>query len=254
MALSESVRLRAFSTPENDNTSSASVGRSGWRSRWSGTISDGARAKSSTVSPSRHVMVRALTALTEQLTPEERNKIMGHRQGHSRVYVMYYMSAFIDVDCQSICFGSAPQHDLIHLAGRLLCHGDAPTALTDQQKFEVNQDLTLISYRQKRTKAMQQWKSHGFRSREDAEGTEMASRYDHYKKKADRLQQVIQDFMKLSTLRKLTDSLTASSCLLYSLHRRSSTSFPSGLGWQSCSPRLQTYTVGMNFSYYVWVS
>lgn len=68
----------------------------------------------------------------EALTPEERNKIMGHRQGDSRVYVQYYMSTFNDADCQSICFGSAPQHDLAHLAGRLLRHGDAPTALTDE--------------------------------------------------------------------------------------------------------------------------
>ncbi|KAK0701564.1 hypothetical protein B0T26DRAFT_681697 [Lasiosphaeria miniovina] len=97
--------------------------------------------------------------LNEALTPEERNKIMGHRQGDSRVYVQYYMSTFNDVDCQKICFGSAPQHDLIHLAGRLVRHGDAPTALTDQQKFEVNQDPDLVKYH----------------------------RYDQYKQKADRL-------------------------------------------------------------------
>ncbi|RYO82759.1 hypothetical protein DL764_009563 [Monosporascus ibericus] len=144
--------------------------------------------------------------LNEELTAEERNKIMGHRQGDSRVYVMYYMSTFIDADCQSICFGSAPQHDLVHLAGRLLRHGDAPTALTDQQKFEVNQDPKLVKYRQKRTRALQQWKWQGYRSREEAEGTDMASRYDHYKKKADclgkrlkaeRLQRAIKDFHDL---------------------------------------------------------
>ena len=79
---------------------------------------------------------------------------MGHRQGDSRVYVQYYMSTFNDVDCQTICFGSAPQHDLIHLAGRLLRHGDAPTALTNQQKFEVNQDPDLVAFRRKRTLAL----------------------------------------------------------------------------------------------------
>ena len=112
---------------------------------------------------------------------------MGHRQGDSRVYVQYYMSTFNDVDCQTICFGSAPQHDLIHLAGRLLRHGDAPTALTDQQKFEVNQDPDLVNYRRKRTQLLQQMKSQGYRSRADAEGTKLAARYDEYKKKADRL-------------------------------------------------------------------
>ncbi|KAK3934553.1 hypothetical protein QBC46DRAFT_368131 [Diplogelasinospora grovesii] len=107
--------------------------------------------------------------LNEALTPEERNKIMGHRQGDSNVYVQYYI---------------APQYDLIHLAGRLLRHGDAPTALTDQQR-------------------KQQMKSKGYPTRAAAEGTELAARYDHYKKKADRLnkklkakrlQQAIKDF------------------------------------------------------------
>src|SRR4051812_21286640 len=112
---------------------------------------------------------------------------MGHRQGDSREYVQYYMSTFNDVDCQTICFGSAPQYDLIHLAGRLLRHGDAPTALTDQQKFEVNEDPDLVTHRRKRTRALQQMKSQGYRSRADAEGTELAARYDRYKKKADRL-------------------------------------------------------------------
>ncbi|KAK3934987.1 hypothetical protein QBC46DRAFT_424370 [Diplogelasinospora grovesii] len=141
--------------------------------------------------------------LNEALTPEERNKIMGHRQGDSTVYVMYYMSNFNDADCQSICFGSAPQHDLIHLAGRLLRHGDAPTVLTDHQKFEVSQNPTLVRCRQKRARALQQIKSRGYPTRKDAEGTELAARYDHYNKKADRLnkklkskrlQQAIKDF------------------------------------------------------------
>ncbi|KAM4067441.1 hypothetical protein HRG_001378 [Hirsutella rhossiliensis] len=37
--------------------------------------------------------------LNEALTPEERNKIMGHRRGDSSTYLQYYMSNFIDVDC-----------------------------------------------------------------------------------------------------------------------------------------------------------
>ncbi|KAK3933707.1 hypothetical protein QBC46DRAFT_368631 [Diplogelasinospora grovesii] len=113
--------------------------------------------------------------LNEALTPEERNKIMGHRQGDSNVYVQYYI---------------APQYDLVHLAGRLLRHGDAPTALTDQQRFEISQTPKLM-------------KSKGYPTRAAAEGTELAARYDHYKKKADRLnkklkakrlQQAIKDF------------------------------------------------------------
>ena len=128
---------------------------------------------------------------------------MGHRQGDSRVYVQYYMSNFNDADCQSICFGSAPQRDLVHLAGRLLRHGDAPTALTDNQRFEVSQDPKLVKCRQKRSKVLEAMKSQGYSTRAAAEGTRLAAQYDHYKKKADslnkmlkseRLQQAIKDF------------------------------------------------------------
>ncbi|CAK7237372.1 hypothetical protein SBRCBS47491_009953 [Sporothrix bragantina] len=113
--------------------------------------------------------------LNESLTPEERNKIMGHRQGDSNVYVQYYMSNFNDADCQSICFGSAPQHDLVHLAGRLLRHGDAPTALTNAQINEVNQDRTLQRCRRKRAAALDSIKAR-YGSRAAAEGTVLAAR------------------------------------------------------------------------------
>ncbi|PON24238.1 hypothetical protein TGAM01_v206926 [Trichoderma gamsii] len=39
------------------------------------------------------------------------------------------MCNFNDADCQSICFGSVSQHDMIHLAGSFV-----------MQKHEVNQD------------------------------------------------------------------------------------------------------------------
>ena len=142
-------------------------------------------------------------SILEALTPEERNKIMGHRQGDSSVYVRYYMSNFNDVDCQSICFGSAPQYDVVHLAGRLLRHGNAPTALTDEQQLEVSQHPTLTEYRQKSALLLEQMKSQGYPTRAAAEGTELAAQYDQYKKKSStlskklrsmRLQQVIKDF------------------------------------------------------------
>ncbi|KAK3934110.1 hypothetical protein QBC46DRAFT_429032 [Diplogelasinospora grovesii] len=145
--------------------------------------------------------------LNEALTPEERNKIMGHRQGDSRVYVQYYMSTFNDTDCQSICFGSAPQHDLIHLAGRLLRHGDAPTALTDQQKLEVNQDPELVRYREKRTRTLQRMKSQGYRTRADAEGTELAAQYDRHKKKADSVSKKLKTQRLESVIKEFHDSV-----------------------------------------------
>lgn len=128
---------------------------------------------------------------------------MGHRKGDSSTYLQYYMSNFIDVDCQSICFGTAPQHDLVHLAARLRRHDDAPKALTVQQLSEIEGHESLDKYRKKRTRAMIDWKNQGYGSRKQAEGTEMAERYDRYQKKidtlrkhlkAERLQRSIREF------------------------------------------------------------
>ncbi|KAM4067745.1 hypothetical protein HRG_009854 [Hirsutella rhossiliensis] len=144
-----------------------------------------------------------LAKLNEALTPEERNKIMGHRKGDSSTYLQYYMSNFIDVDCQSICFGTAPQHDLVQLAARLRRHDGAPKELTAQQIAKIHKNEKLAKYCAERNRAMLEWKRQGYRSRELAEGTEMQKRYDRYSKKinnlrrvlkASRLQKAIQDF------------------------------------------------------------
>ncbi|KAJ2981946.1 hypothetical protein NQ176_g1710 [Zarea fungicola] len=141
--------------------------------------------------------------INEEVTPEERNKIMGHRKGDSSTYLTYYMSNFIDRDCQSICFGSAPQQDLIHLAARLQRHDTAPTCLTDQQLAEINEDEDLKALRSAKADAVQAWKALGYRSREAAAGTTMRKDYDLYSKEAEnmskylksiRLRQVLEEF------------------------------------------------------------
>ncbi|KAM3549528.1 hypothetical protein ARSEF4850_008808 [Beauveria asiatica] len=111
---------------------------------------------------------------------------MGHRKGDSSTY-QTYMSNFIDRDCQSICFGSAPQQDLIHLAARLQRHDAAPTCLTEEQLAEVNGDKDLKALRLARTNAMQTWKAQGYRSRDAAAGTTMREDYDRYSKEAENL-------------------------------------------------------------------
>ncbi|KAJ6443703.1 hypothetical protein O9K51_04882 [Purpureocillium lavendulum] len=125
--------------------------------------------------------------LNEALTPEERNKIMGHRKGDSSTYLQYYMSNFIDVDCQSICFGTAPQHDLVQLAARLRRHDGAPKELTVDQLAAIHNNKKLVEYREGRRRAVLDWKQQGYRSREEAKGTEMWERYDHYNKEANKL-------------------------------------------------------------------
>lgn len=62
-------------------------------------ICDGVRAKGLTVRSYGISQGERSPLLQNKLTPEERNKITGHRQGDSGVYVMYYMSTFIDADC-----------------------------------------------------------------------------------------------------------------------------------------------------------
>ncbi|KPM38228.1 hypothetical protein AK830_g8327 [Neonectria ditissima] len=112
------------------------------------------------------------------------------------------MSNFIDVDCQSICFGSAPQHDLVHLAARLRRHDGAPKELTAEQLGEINESPKLIKYRERRTMAMQEWKKQGYRSREAADGTEMRWKYDWYNKKANNLSQKLKSIRKQQAVRE----------------------------------------------------
>ncbi|RXG41793.1 hypothetical protein VDGE_30545 [Verticillium dahliae] len=141
--------------------------------------------------------------LNEALTPEERNKTMGHRLGDSSTYVRYYMSDFIGADTQSIVFGSDLQTDLIHLMGRLQRHGDAPTKLTDEQRLAIHKDPKLARYCQKRRRAMEKFKREGYRSYTAAKDTQAGKQYNKYRKKAEslrktltnrRLDQAIKDF------------------------------------------------------------
>ncbi|CRK25088.1 hypothetical protein BN1708_014133 [Verticillium longisporum] len=141
--------------------------------------------------------------LNEALTPEERNKTMGHRLGDSSTYVRYYMGDFIDADTQSIAFGSDLQTDLIHLMGRLQRHGDAPTKLTDEQRLAIHKDPKLAGYCKKRRLAMEEYKREGYRSYTAAKDTQAGKDYNKYRKKVEslrttlinrRLDQAIKDF------------------------------------------------------------
>ncbi|CAG9952415.1 unnamed protein product [Clonostachys rosea f. rosea IK726] len=129
--------------------------------------------------------------LNKALTPEERNKAMGHRLGDSGTYVRYYMPNFIGADVQSIIFGSTPQTDLIHLMGRLHRHQHAPKALTDQQKLEVTQDIRLTRYVEKRKRALERIKRAGYASAPAAKDTPDGKAYDRYRKKVETVRNVL---------------------------------------------------------------
>lgn len=81
--------------------------------------------------------------LNEQVTPEERNQIMGHSGGTSSVWRRFYMPEYVDRDVQSIYFGSTPQSELIRAIGRIPRDSTAPTKLTAAQKESVKRDAKL---------------------------------------------------------------------------------------------------------------
>ena len=71
---------------------------------------------------------------------------MGHTLGDTTVYVRFYTTDYMEADFQEVVFNSKTQRNLIHLMGRLLCNGDAPTYLTDEQKAEIKQDPKLVMF------------------------------------------------------------------------------------------------------------
>lgn len=112
---------------------------------------------------------------------------MGHRLGDSSTYVRYYMTNFIDADTQSIVFGSKLQSDLVHLMGRLLRHGQAPTELTEQQKDEIYSDPDLVELRSERDKALARIKEWGYATSKDAKESLVGEQYEECKRKINNL-------------------------------------------------------------------
>lgn len=104
----------------------------------------------------------------EALTPEEHRQIMGHR---GDVYERYYMSSFIDRDCQAIYLGSTRRDDLVRAVGRLIRHERAPKALTDVQKFKISQHPKLLKLIDERAQCVQDLKDHGFPTIKSTKGT-----------------------------------------------------------------------------------
>ncbi|KAI9785532.1 MAG: hypothetical protein M1839_009273 [Geoglossum umbratile] len=86
--------------------------------------------------------------ITEALTSEECNQIMGHR--HRGTYTRYYMPGSIDQDCQAIYLSSPSRDDLARAVGQLARDALAPTALTDAQKPEISNDRRLLKLCRKR--------------------------------------------------------------------------------------------------------
>src|SRR5699024_6003089 len=93
--------------------------------------------------------------------------------------------------------------DFVRLATRLRRHEGAPKELTVDQLAEINDDKQLLDYRAEKKRARLEWRRQGYRSREQAQDTDMRKRFDEYSKmekklirklKASRLKKAIEDF------------------------------------------------------------
>jgi Protein of unknown function (DUF3435) len=104
--------------------------------------------KKSPVGVPFHVIGFNANDITEALTSEECNQIMGHQ--HRGTYTWYYMLGFIDQDCQAIYLGSPSRDDLVRAVGRLVQDGLAPTALTHAQKLDITNDTRVLKLCRKR--------------------------------------------------------------------------------------------------------
>jgi hypothetical protein len=127
---------------------------------------------------------------------------MGHR---GDVYERYYMPAFIDKDCQAIYLGSTRRDDLIRSVGRLARHEQAPTALTDTQKFTIEREPDIVNLIKRREKCVQIIKAHGYATIKAAVGTEWHAQHREAQakinnlrsqKRAEMLKTTIEDFHK----------------------------------------------------------
>jgi hypothetical protein len=115
---------------------------------------------------------------------------MGHR---GDVYERYYMPSFIDRDCQAIYLGSTRRDDLIRAVGRLICHENAPKALTDVQKFEISQDPKLLELIEERAQCVRDLKDHGFPTIKSAKKTKWFEKHKSIQAEINTLRRKLKD-------------------------------------------------------------
>ncbi|KAH6670144.1 hypothetical protein B0J14DRAFT_112396 [Halenospora varia] len=104
--------------------------------------------------------------ITEALTAEECNQIMGHRSRST--YTRYYAPPFIDRDVQAIYCGMPSRENLIREVGRQVRDENAPKGLTEAQKAQVKKDPTVVDAGKARDIAKEKIYSLGFKTISDA--------------------------------------------------------------------------------------
>ncbi|KAH0559988.1 hypothetical protein GP486_003490 [Trichoglossum hirsutum] len=144
--------------------------------------------------------------ITEALTPEECNQIMGHR--HRGTYIRYYMSGFIDRDCQAIYLGSPSRDDLVRAVGRLTRDALAPTTLTDTQKLEISNDPKLLELCRRRQCYADKIKEDlGFPTIKAAEGTKWYLRHKSIQADINNLKRQLSDTRLSQAIQEFHDTV-----------------------------------------------
>ncbi len=145
-----------------------------------------------------------LTNAAEVLTPEERKQIMGNR---GDVYERHYMPAFIDRDCQAIYLGTTRRDDLIRAVGRLERHEQAPPALTDVQKFEIQNHPDVVKLVKLREKYVGKMKKHDYPTIKAAKGTSWYERHGETQCELNSLRQKLSSKLLEKTIDEFHESV-----------------------------------------------
>jgi len=98
---------------------------------------------------------------------------MGNR---GDVYERHYMPAFIDRDCQAIYLGTTRRDDLVRAVGRLERHEQAPTFLTDAQKFEIKNHPDVVALIELRDRYGEKIKGRSYSTFKAAKKTSLGER------------------------------------------------------------------------------
>ncbi len=118
---------------------------------------------------------------------------MGHRSRST--YTRYYIPRFIDRDCMAINLSMPLRKDVVRAVGRLARDEQAPTRLTDAQKFEVINDARLLELCHQRDTYKRQIKDLGFHYVKDAKGENEL--YERHRTKNDEIKNLKQQMKNL---------------------------------------------------------
>ncbi|PVH71727.1 hypothetical protein DL98DRAFT_367011, partial [Cadophora sp. DSE1049] len=122
---------------------------------------------------------------------------MGNR---GDVYERYYMSSFIDADCQAIYLGTTRRDDLIRAIGRLERHEEAPDKLNNEQKLEISNNPEVVALIASRKRYAEKIKRQGYITIKDAKGTFWHTKHTKAQRELNSLKNQLRDMLLDKTI------------------------------------------------------